>query len=265
MAYLKTDDGALAYVDAGAGAPIVLLHGGFLDHRMWDGQIPALAENFRVIAPDARGHGDSANGTVPFRPADDVAAILTHLGTGPALLVGVSMGAGTAVDVALEHPELVKGLIVSGAGTSEPEFVDGWTGEQLARFWQALSGGDVEGGLAAFAQFAAGPGRSLDELDPTIVDRLNDMTLKTLLKHRPDEPDLRIPVTDTWRRAAGIKVPVMAIIGGADSDDHRGMAERLALGVADGRVVTIEGTAHYPNMERPEIFTKSVVDFTRLV
>ncbi|WP_425569467.1 alpha/beta fold hydrolase [Nonomuraea salmonea] len=83
---------------------------------MWNDQISALSDRYRVIAYDARGHGRSANATGPYRLTDDLAALLRHLGTGPAVLVGVSMGAGLAVDTALEHPELVSALVATGGG-----------------------------------------------------------------------------------------------------------------------------------------------------
>lgn len=251
----------LFWVDTGAGQPLVLLHGGFLDHRMWDDQIPALAARYRVIAPDARGHGRSSNATEPFRHTDDLAALLRHLGTGPAVLVGVSMGGSIAVDTALEHPELVSAVVVSGAGTSEPHFTDPWTTRTWAAWHAAMAAGDLDAAVEAFTLFAAGPHRTLDDLDPEVVDRLREMTRSTLSKHTPDEPDLRIPVHDTWNRAAEIDVPVIAINGAIDSPDHLGMAERLTHTVANGHAISIDGTAHHPNMERPDVFNKALDDF----
>ncbi|MEV0202481.1 alpha/beta fold hydrolase, partial [Nonomuraea sp. NPDC050691] len=67
MFSFETKDGRLHYRDTGAGSPLVLLHGGFLDHGMWDDQVPVFAARHRVIAPDARGHGASDNATEPFR------------------------------------------------------------------------------------------------------------------------------------------------------------------------------------------------------
>ncbi|MFF1788807.1 alpha/beta fold hydrolase [Kitasatospora sp. NPDC058243] len=72
-----------------------------------------------------------------------------------------------------------------------------------------------------------------------------------------------MPVADTWARAAKIGVPVLAINGGIDSDDHIGMAERLIRSVANGRTTTVEGTGHYPNMERPDAFNEFLDDFLR--
>ncbi|CAL9663992.1 3-oxoadipate enol-lactonase 2 [Streptomyces sp. enrichment culture] len=253
----------LFWLDTGIGQPLVLLHGGFLDHRMWDDQVPALAERHRVIAPDARGHGRSANATEPFRHTDDLAALLRRLDIGPAVLVGVSMGGSIAVDTALEHPELVSAVVVSGAGTSEPNFTDPWTVRTWTTWQTAMAAGDVDAAVEAFMLFAAGPHRTLDDLAPQVVGRLREMTRSTLSKHTTDEPDLRVPVRDTWNRVAKIDVPVLAINGTLDSPDHIGMAEHLTRTVPGGAAISIDGTAHYPNMERPEAFTKALEDFLR--
>jgi hypothetical protein len=89
------------------------------------------------------------------------------------------------------------------------------------------------------------------------------MARTTMSKHAPGEPDWRLPVPDTWSRAATITVPLLAINGDLDSADHIGMAERLARTVAHGHATTIKGAAHYPNMERPDAFCQSLTDFLR--
>ncbi|WP_327668281.1 MULTISPECIES: alpha/beta hydrolase [unclassified Streptomyces] len=255
----------LFWIDKGTGAdrPLVLLHGGFLDHHMWDDQIPQLASDRRVIAPDARGHGRSPNATGPFRHTDDLAALLRHLDTGPAVLVGVSMGASIAIDTALEHPELVSGVVTSGAGTSEPYFTDPWTTGIWATWQSAMAAGDVTAAVEAFTTFTSGPHRTLDDLDPHVVDRLRAMTWGTMSKHTAEEPDWSVPLKDTWPRAAEITVPVRAINGALDSPDHIGMAERLTSSVVDGRSVSIPDAAHYPNMEHPEAFNRALAEFLR--
>ena len=261
VAWLDTGDGRLAYRDAGTGDPVILLHGGYLDHRMWDEQIPALQSRYRVVAPDARGHGASANASRPFRHADDLAALLAHLGTGPAVIAGLSMGAGIAVDTALEYPHLVRALVVSGAGTSEPEFTDPWTLTLLSDQASSIAAGDARSLIAAVTLLAAGPRRTLDDVDPGVVQRIREMTRHTITKHTAAEPDWLIPVRQTWTRAATINIPVLAINGDLDAADHIAMAERLARTVADGNVTTIEGTAHYPNMERPGAFNHALTSF----
>ncbi|MEU8781029.1 alpha/beta fold hydrolase [Streptomyces sp. NPDC048637] len=232
---------------------------------MWDDQLPALTQNFRVIAPDARGHGASSNATRAFRHTDDLAALLRHLDVGPAVLVGLSMGAGIAVDTALEHPGLVRALVVSGAGTSEPEFHDPWVKDIEAEQARAVAAGDVASWIETFMLYAAGPHRTLDEVDPDVVRRLRKMCERTLAKHTSTEPDRQIPVADTWARAATIPVPVLALSGAIDAHDMIGMGERLVHSVTRGRAETVDGTAHYPNMEHPEAFNAILGEFLHTV
>ncbi|WNZ11141.1 alpha/beta hydrolase [Streptomyces sp. 11x1] len=258
-----SDDGPLAYLDTGSGTPLVLLHGGFTDHTMWRDLVPVLtAAGHRVIAPDARGHGASANASKPFRFADDLAALLRHLDTGPAILVGMSMGGGTAVDTALEHPDLVRALVVSGVGTSEPEYTDPWTKDSVARYYGTLMSGDLEGWLEVVAEAVAGPHREVDDVDPGIVRRVREMSRATALKHTVGERDWHVPVTDTWARAATITVPTLAVNGALDAPDLIAMAERLVTTVAaKGHTVAVEGAGHYVNMEQPDTFTAHVLDW----
>lgn len=251
----------LYWRETGSGSPLVFLHGGFLHHRMWDDQVRTFASEYRVITPDARGHGRSANAAQPFRHTDDLADLLHHLNTGPAVLVGVSMGAATAVDTALEHPEFVSAVVVGGAGTSEPYFTDPWTTGMLATWQASMAVGDLSAAIDAFLRIGAGPDRDLSDLDPDVTRRLHDMALTTKSKHSVDEPDFMIPVNDTWERAKHIDVPVLAVNGALDSPDHIGMADRLATSVRHGRTVTIDGAAHYPNMEQPQRFDEALRSF----
>lgn len=263
LRFLPSSDGDLAYLDQGSGDLVVLLHSGWVDHRVLDAQTSALASGFRVVAPDVRGHGFSANATKPFRWADDLAALLRHLDAGPAVLVGVSMGGGIATDTVIEYPELVRGVIVSGATTSEFQYTDPWAKQVQAECFRALGAGDIDGWLTGFLRFATGRHRTLDDLDPDIPRRLREMALHTLSKHTPDEKDWHVRLTDTWARVPKIGVPVLTVTGALEPPDLIADAERLARTVPDGRSVTIEGTAHYPNMEKPEVFNGIVTDFLR--
>ncbi|WP_052391423.1 alpha/beta fold hydrolase [Streptomyces sp. NRRL B-24484] len=261
IAAFPSHDGLLAYRDTGSGLPVVLLHAGFLDHTMFDELVPALARRHRVIAPDARGHGRSANAAVPFRQTDDLAALLRGLGTGPAVLVGTSMGAMIAVDTALEHPDLVRALVISGGGAGLPECRDPWTLELEAEKAAAMAAGDIAGWVDAFARIAAGPHRGLDEVDPEVVRRVKEMVRRTLAKHTADEQDHSVPVVGAAGRAKEIAVPVLALNGALDSPDLIASAADLAAAVPDGRTVTLDGAAHLPSMDRPEAFLHAVEDF----
>ena len=101
-------------VESGESLPIILLHGGLATHLACRRFAAPLASRFRVITPDLRGSGRSVYaGPLSWDLlADDVSALMRHLGVGRAVVGGVSMGSGVAVRVALRHPELVAGLVV---------------------------------------------------------------------------------------------------------------------------------------------------------
>lgn len=261
LATFPSHDGLLAYRDTGSGLPVVLLHAGFLDHTMFDELVPALARRHRVIAPDARGHGRSANATLPFRQTDDLAALLRGLDTGPAVLVGTSMGAIIAVDTALEHPDLVRALVISGGGTALREPRDPWLLDLEAEKAAAMAAGDIAGWVDAFALIAAGPHRGLDRVDPEVVRRVKEMAWRTLAKHTADEQDHSVSVADTAARAKEIAVPVLALNGALDSPDLIALAEDLAAAVPDGRTTTLDDAAHLPSMDRPEAYLHAVEAF----
>jgi pimeloyl-ACP methyl ester carboxylesterase len=264
LCFFASADGDLAYRDTGTGDPVVLLHSGFLDHRLFEDRIPVLADaGYRVIAPDVRGHGSSANGTRPFRWADDLAGLLRHLDAGPAVLVGVSMGGAIATDTVLVHPELVRAVVVCGAATSEFRPTDPWHLGIWTEMERAGAAGDAQGWLRAFLAAAAGPYRALEDVDPAILGRLREMALHTLSKHAPGEPDRHVPVTGTWAGVPKIDVPLLAVNGSLDAPDLLGEAERLARTVRHGRSVTVDGAGHYPNLEQPQAFDRIVLDFLR--
>jgi pimeloyl-ACP methyl ester carboxylesterase len=260
---VPVDNGHLRYREAGTGPPVVLLHGGGLDLRSWDEQVGPLSAEHRVITPDARGHGGSSTPTAPYRLCDDVAALLRALDTGAVTLVGLSLGGGIAVDTALEHPELVSALVVSGTGTSEPDFEDPWMLALFTDLDAAEQAKDTAAWLDVFLRLASGPHRGLDEVDPAVVHRLRTMAAHTLTEHDSDDWVRPTPVTDTWARAARIGVPLLAVDGSLDADDHLRNSRRLVGTVPDGRAVTVEGTAHYPSMERPAEYTAILRGFLR--
>jgi 3-oxoadipate enol-lactonase len=107
--------GARLYaVETGTGHPIVFLHGGLADHRSALFRAGALAASFRLIAPDLRGSGRSVHGGALSWDllADDVLALLVHLGVERALVGGTSMGAGVALRFGLRYPRLTAGLLL---------------------------------------------------------------------------------------------------------------------------------------------------------
>ncbi|MBF9067468.1 alpha/beta fold hydrolase [Streptacidiphilus fuscans] len=259
-------DGDLVYRDSGPrdGQLVVLLHTGFVDRTQYDNLVPGLAaQGYRVVVPDARGHGDSANASRPFRFTDDLAALLRHLDAVPAVLVGVSMGAMIASDTALEHPELVRALVMSGYGLGDHDADDPWFAERAAAQNDALWRGDIPAWLDVFLDWIPGPDRALADIDPEIPRQVREMAIRTLMKHTPDEPDHAVPVTGKEQRARELTVPVLAVNGAFDCAGVLRSVARTVAAVPDARAVDLADAGHYTTMERPEEFTRILVDFLR--
>lgn len=262
MNHLDVQDARIAFDDSGTGELVMLLHAGYVDRTMWDGHVAHLAERFRVITPDARTHGDSSTAMAPFRHCDDIAALIRQVDQGPAVLIGVSMGAGAAIDTALEHPELVRAVVVSGAGTSEPTFEDPWELGLLARLQAAIEAQDVEAWITAELEFAAGPSRTLAEVDPTVVDRLRAMHERFVATHIRPGVVPPTPVENSWARLPEVAVPVLGVVGELDGVDHHRMCATALDAVSDGRgVVSLAGAGHYPNLEQPSAWDAALDAF----
>ena len=125
--------GGLAFDDEGSGEPVVLLHAGVADRRMWGPLVPALSGGHRVIRPDARGFGETLPPLGPWSHHTDLLALLDELLISRAHLVGASMGAGVAVEAALARPEAVASLILAAPGGARADLVGGGRGARSRR------------------------------------------------------------------------------------------------------------------------------------
>ncbi|MDZ4721975.1 MAG: alpha/beta hydrolase, partial [Roseiflexaceae bacterium] len=126
---------SMYYEIQGSGQPLVLLHGGFGLTGMFSAILPLLAENRQVIAVDLQAHGRTADIDRPLRlelMGDDIAALITHLGFKQADVMGYSMGGGTALRTAIQHPELIRKLVV----VSMPFKRNGWYPEMVTSMAQ---------------------------------------------------------------------------------------------------------------------------------
>ena len=152
------------YEIAGAGTPLVLVHAGIADRRMWDEQFDDLAQDFTVVRYDMRGYGKTAAVAGPFAYHRDLAALLDHFGFARAALLGCSMGGRTIIDLAIESPASVGALIAVAPGIGG--YVD--TSADPPQ-WSAVVEAYGRGDLRAAAEYevqiwvdgpGAGPARS---------------------------------------------------------------------------------------------------------
>src|SRR5260370_25876037 len=103
------------YEMMGGGDPLVLIHGGYMDRRMWDDQLVVFAQDYRVIRYDVRGFGKSELPQVPSADRQDLASLLAFLGIEKTYLLGLSLGGVIALDFTLDYPDMVEALILVGS------------------------------------------------------------------------------------------------------------------------------------------------------
>ena len=131
MTYADVNGLSLHYEEHGSGEPLILLHGGIGAGAMFAPMLPALTDGRRVITVDLQGHGGTADVDRPLRPelmADDIAALLDHLGLDEVDVMGYSMGGLVALRLAIQHPARVRRLVLVSVGFrrggSHPEVVE---------------------------------------------------------------------------------------------------------------------------------------------
>ena len=175
----------IAYDVVGSGPPVLLLHAGIGDRRMWDAQVPVFAEHFTVIRFDARGFGETRKPDAPFSPYADAIGLLDHLGIPRAHFVGVSMGSQTAIEAAVAAPERVSALVAVAARTGtpvSPALRAGW--DRVNELYEA---GDIAGAVEyELRMWVDGPDREPHEVDPEIRERVREMNAALFVREDID-------------------------------------------------------------------------------
>jgi len=249
------------YRRSGFGFPVMFLHAGVADSRMWEPQAAGLAKHFDVIAPDRRGYGDSELPAGPWSPAADVLALMDALGLRDAPhLVGCSIGAMLAINFALEHPQRVSKLVLVGVGGSAL-FEDAKYKDLYAEVITAERAHDMAALNEAEARlWLDGPGRPRGHVDKPLRDLFLDMNGRALLSdfHSAPEQELEAPALG---RLGEIKSPTLVVVGDADVPPVHETADLLVSKIRGARKVVIHDAAHLPNMEHPDKFNRMLVDF----
>jgi pimeloyl-ACP methyl ester carboxylesterase len=258
----------LHYELSGSGEPLVLVHGSWGDHHNWDRVVPALAESFRVLAYDRRGHSASerpaGQGSV-FEDADDLAGLIDELGLAPAHVAGNSFGAAVALRAATRRPEVFRTLIVHEpplfpllAGTAlEPALAE--VQQRVGAVVALLEDGNHEDAARLFTNTVAfGPGAWDDQFTPQ-MRAVFIANAPTWLDEVRDPDALQMDL----HALAGFDKPALLTSGTESAPFFGPVVDMLAESLPRSERVTIDGADHVPHVSVPGRYVALVRTFAQ--
>jgi pimeloyl-ACP methyl ester carboxylesterase len=258
----------------GDGRPVLLLHGLASTCHIWDLVAPLLAEDFRVVALDQRGHGLSAQVEDGFDFATvsgDAAAFIGFLGWEQPVIAGHSWGADVALELAAAHPELASGLIFVDGGTIEPSARPGWTPEQAREdmappIFSGFTPEMMRSRVKEGARFGPNPSETVVEAVLANFRVLEDGTIQSQLRR---ENHLRI-IDALWDHQPSqlyptLQCPVLMLPARQsrpDALDRRFRREEAMAMAASllpvSKTVWLENSIHDVPLQRPELVANTI-------
>lgn len=249
----------VAYERVGSGPPVVLVHGAALDSRSWRPQLEGLSDEFTVVAWDEPGVGKSGPVPVDFTLAgfaDTLAALVSHVGLGPAHVGGLSWGGTVVLECYHRRPELFASLLMV-------DTYAGWKGSLPADEVRAR----VEG---TRAMLAAPP----EEFDPTLPGLFAGEPSTELLAVMAAMAADVLPGTlalelglmaeaDLRAVLPLVAVPTLLVWGERDARSPLRVAHEFAAAIPDSELVVIEGAGHMSPLERPDEVNDAIRAFVR--
>jgi pimeloyl-ACP methyl ester carboxylesterase len=257
----EINNAQLYYEVKGEGHPLILLHAGVADSRMWDDQFDVFAEKYRVVRFDYRGFGRSSMPAGSFSNIEDVRALLDFLEIASSYIIGISFGGLIAIDFTVAYPERVDALILGAPSVSGDTPSDG-----VRQFWQEedemVDNGDLAGATELNLRlWVDGLHREAGEVDSAVRQMVYDMQMNIFQKDVPDDIEEIDPDSPAIDRLDELTMPVQVLVGSLDLEEKVVLADRLEKEIPNSEKVVIPGVAHMLNMEKPEVFNSAVMKF----
>ncbi len=239
----------LWYDETGDGPPVVLLHEGVVDSRVWAPVVPLLTGAHRVVRYDQRGFGRSPLPDGPYSLVDDLVSVLDAAGIDRAALVGCSRGGGIALTAAVERPERVSALILAGSALPGHPLDVGWSPEQIAR-WEAA---DAAQDFEAMAEL------DMEAWAPMGADaELRAMFVENAVGSNSEETTTDEAVAERLR---DISAPTLVITASRDVPAINDLGALLAREIPGARQAVIEEADHMIPWRTPEELSHLILDF----
>ena len=253
----------LAYSDQGQGMPLVFLHAFPFNRTMWEPQLKALSNRFRIITVDLRGHGESDAPLWHYTLdlfADDIRSLLDHLSIQQAVLVGLSMGGYLMFSFYRRYADRVKGLVFADT-RAEPDSPEqtAWRFRLAQRVYKEGAGAVVEEmlpKLLATTSYQTKPALVQQVSAIMIGSQISGILVDLMaIAERPDS----VPLLNTIIR------PTLVLVGEMDALTSPVENKRVADGIHGARFQIIPSAGHLSNLEQPEIFNEAVRSFVEKI
>jgi pimeloyl-ACP methyl ester carboxylesterase len=252
----------LYFETKGAGQPLLLLHAGVADSRMWDRQFDEFSKTHFVIRCDLRGFGQSGKSAGLFAHYDDIACLLKYLNVETVSVVGASFGGYVALDFALAYPEMVAALVLVAPALGGYEFRSAEMLDFFAAEEDALERGDLAAATELnLKMWVDGFNRSEGEVSWQVREQVKTMQLNIFSQPEAadvEEKELTPPAIEQLEK---IGVPTLVVMSDKDVAEFQTVSTLIAERIRDSQQVIIPGTAHLPSMEKPEEFNQIVLAF----
>jgi pimeloyl-ACP methyl ester carboxylesterase len=267
MPVARVNGVGLYYELNGSGDPLVLVHGSWADHHSWDPVVGSLADSFRVLTYDRRGHSRSerpdGQGSV-FEDADDLAGLIEELDLSPAHVAGNSFGAAVALRAAVRHPRVYRSLIAHEpplfpllAGTElGPALAD--VQRRVGAVVTLLERPDNEAAARLFADTTAfGP----EAWDSQLTPQMRDVFITnapTFLDECRDPDALQMDLD----ALAGFDKPALLTSRAESAPFFGPVVDIVASRIPEASRITIEGADHVPHISMPNRYVELITSFT---
>jgi 3-oxoadipate enol-lactonase len=246
--------------------PLLLLHAGVADRRMWQPILPRLESARHVLAPDLRGFGSRPLAKEPYSHVDDLVELLDAERVARAAVVGASNGGKIAIDLAISHPDRVAVLVLAAPA------LGGWDWSEETQAFGAkedelLESGQVDAAVDLNVRtWVDGRGRGHEEVDGAVRELVREMQFQAFehllnaysTEPHPEQRELDPPAAG---RLAELTAPTLVVVGDLDMPDFPLIAARIADEAPRARMIEIAGVAHLPALERPELFAELVLAY----
>lgn len=267
MPTLETNDIKTYYERKGAGTPIVFIHGGWMDHRLWEPQLEAFVDEYEVITYDIRGHGRTGGSaekryTIELFAAD-LLALIEGLDLDRPIVCGLSLGGMIAQTYAARYPEKLRALILADTAVSarltlsdtvQTLLFPKWAMTATVRLLGPKRWVDIAFRLATLTRGESWFGRD-EHVQSYVRERMAAFTIEEYNKILGAIYDFRMV------DLRAIQVPTLVLNGEFESDSVFRHAETLERRIPDVEAFVISDAGHTSNMENPDGFNEAIDRF----